>query len=109
LAYKMATKQTTPKTMSVSNFEDDQAANVPTVLGALTDRLDSSAAALAELYLRLVHLADRLFGPNPDEDERKVGSDVRSTAELHRLEYLACRLSDQVSAFDRAIERIERL
>jgi hypothetical protein len=111
LAYKITPKQTTAahKTMSASNFEDDQAVNAPTVLGSLTDRLDSSASALTEMYLRLVHLADRLFGANPDDPERNTGLENGSAAELHRLEYLACRLSDQVAAFARAIERLERL
>lgn len=112
MAYKIATNKTTaaPKTMSVSNFEDDQAVNAHTVLGSLTDRLDSSSSSLAEMYLRLVHLADRIFGANADDgDERKAGPENQSPAELHRLEHLACRLSEQVSAFDRAIERLEHL
>jgi hypothetical protein len=110
MAYKIAAKsqpRAVPKSMSVSNFEDDKAA--PSVLDSLTDRLETSSVAFTELQQRLVRLADRIFGPNPPSDDEGKNLWNGSTGTVARLERLAVTLSEQVVAFDRAIERLELL
>jgi hypothetical protein len=109
MAYKISKSHSTPSAPPNYARDRDEASNAPSVLDSLTDRLDSSASAFGELHRRLVVLADRLLGPNPPEDGDKATFENRSPAVTHRLEHVACALSDQVSAFDRAIERLERL